>query len=91
MQKDSEAVQRIVATGGLARVDGLCQRIANLAGITVSRPAESEATARGLAWLLAAEPRYWPDTKAAAEFAPQPNDALSARYRRWRELMETRL
>jgi glycerol kinase len=90
-QKDGEPVQRIVATGGLARVDGLCQRLANLAGIGVARPAETEATARGLAWLLAAEPRYWPEEKGGAVFEPQPDDALRARYRRWRQLIESRL
>lgn len=88
MQHGGEPVKRIVTTGGLAHVDELCQRIANVSGIMVTRPIETEATARGLAWLLAAEPRYWPEGKAGAIFAPQPDDALRARYRRWRELTE---
>ncbi len=91
MQQYGEPVKRIVATGGLARVDGLCQRIASLAGIPVTRAAEIEATARGLAWLLAAEPRYWPDEQAGTGFEPKPDTALRERHWRWRALMEARL
>ncbi len=43
----------IYISGGLANLSGLCQRLANLAGIPVVRPVQSEATARGCAFLLA--------------------------------------
>lgn len=45
--------QTLIVSGGLARLDGLCQRLADLGGTTVMRPEQTEATARGLAWLMA--------------------------------------
>ena len=44
--------RRIVVTGGLARLDGLCERLATLSGLSVERPENVEATATGLAWLV---------------------------------------
>jgi glycerol kinase len=91
MHQNGEPIKRIVATGGLANVNGLCQRIANIAGMPVTRAAEIEATARGLAWLLSDEPRDWPEEQAGTVFEPKPDTALRERHRRWRELVEARL
>ena len=77
----------IVATGGLARVDPLLQALADLAGVTVRRAVSREATARGLAFLLAGGPASWPATVTEQEFVPGPERALHTRYRRWRSLM----
>jgi glycerol kinase len=76
-----------VASGGLAQSAALCQRLADLSGLPVTRPAEHEATAKGLAFLLADEPSDWP-RPAATKFRPAPNPALGERYRRWRTLMD---
>ena len=43
---------RIIISGGLARLDGLCERLAERSGLAIERPAAFEATAHGLAWLL---------------------------------------
>lgn len=81
------ALRALVVTGGLAVLDGLCQRLADLTGLPARRPTEHEATARGLAWLLNDEPTTWtaPDS---IEFRPLPNDRLIERYRRWRGVMD---
>jgi glycerol kinase len=79
-------IDDLVVTGGLASIDGLCRRLADLSGVAVRRPSEHEATARGLAWLLrrTAPPReYMQETR----FLPAPDVALHDRYRRWRVLM----
>jgi len=76
--------QRIVVTGGLSRLDGLCRRLAALAGLPVQRPAEVEATSRGVAWLLGAP---LPPTAAAETFVPHAWPELRARYARWRRFM----
>ena len=78
----------LTLTGGLSRLDGLCRRIADLSGCAVSRPAVEEATARGLAFLLAGCPASWASSEVR-RFEARPNPALRARYERWRELMET--
>lgn len=74
--------RRLVVTGGLASLDGLCQRLADLSGVAVFRPAEREATARGAAYLLAGRPSDW-DTGGGSLFQPHPATALRQRFHRW--------
>jgi len=79
---------QIIASGGLTHFDALCQRITDLSGLRLYRPAEHEATARGLAWLLAGKPHNWPEPQSGQWFKPAANPALLARYERWRALMK---
>lgn len=79
--------KRVIATGGLARLDGLCRRLAALTGLTVERPGVDDATARGLAYLVAGQPRAWLAGKRD-RFPPAEAPALTRRYRRWRAAME---
>jgi glycerol kinase len=79
--------RRIVATGGLAQSSALCQRLADLSGLSVHRPFEHEATARGLAFLLAGQPSGWP-ALSGADFTPRPNVLLRERYARWRAALD---
>ncbi|MBM5812817.1 MAG: hypothetical protein FJ191_12790 [Gammaproteobacteria bacterium] len=77
---------RIVASGGLADHTLLCRMLAALAGVPVERAADREATARGLARLVAGEPEEF----AAAplqRLEPEPEPTLLARYLKWLELM----
>jgi glycerol kinase len=73
-------IEQLRLSGGLARSDALCQRLADLTQRPVVRPAETEATARGAAWLAAGQPDYWPEAASGTTFAPQPNLALQTRY-----------
>jgi glycerol kinase len=84
MQQMAPAPKRLLVTGGLAQLDGLCQRLSDLSGLLAYRPAEHEATACGTAYLLAAFPEDWPEKQAGAWFAPRPNPELVRRYERWR-------
>jgi len=81
-------LERLCLSGGLSWYDGLCQRLADVSGVPVYRPVEYEATARGLAYLLAGRPSAWPETEPGAWFKPRTNPVLLARYRRWRVAME---
>lgn len=83
-------LERIAMTGGLSQLDGLCQRLADLSGIPVWRPVEHEATARGLACLVAGMPRTW-EAAGGAAFAPRANARLADRYTRWRRAMDEEL
>jgi glycerol kinase len=85
MQRDAPP-RLLIATGGLSKLDGLCQRLADLAGIPVSRPDDSEATARGLAVLLRSLP-VAAQPSMAATFVPMSNAALARRYLQWRDAM----
>lgn len=81
---------RIQAGGGLGRLDGLCQRLADLSGLPVHRPETVEATARGLAWLLATPSEPWPAAPAQV-FEPRSRPDLRRRYRQWRDLLAAQL
>jgi len=83
--------KRIRLTGGLARLNGLAQRLADLTGLVVERPPGLEATARGTAFLLAGRPADWETGGAPDVFEPRPNPGLEANYERWRTAVEREL
>lgn len=82
------STRALVVTGGLSRLDGLCQGLADLSGVTVRRPAAFEATARGLACLVAGSDATFTVLADATEFSPQENAPFIARYRAWRSALE---
>jgi glycerol kinase len=77
------SAQRLRVGGGLARLDGMCQRMADLTGCVVYRPEETEATARGVAWLAAGRPDHWSEIQQGKTFLPQPNPVLRDRYQQF--------
>ena len=71
--------------------DELCQRMADLTGAAIYRPYQCEATARGLAYLLAGRPQVWPEGLNGMWFYPKPNTPLLDRFQRWRGEMQRAL
>ncbi len=84
-------LERVVASGGLARLDGLCQRLADICRLPLYRPAEQEATARGIAYLLGDPSREWAEPECGASFQPTANAPLDERHRLWRAAMDQAL
>lgn len=82
-----DAVRRIVVSGGISRLDGVCQRLADLAGLPVERPRDVEATSRGLAWLLGGGVASI--HAAPLRCLPRPDSALRARFDAWRAALES--
>jgi len=78
-------VRRIIVSGGLARWDGLCQRLADLSGLPVERPDQHEATASGLAWLMGACDR---EPVGSTAYTPRIDTPLKLRYTHWLAEME---
>ena len=79
--------RRLVVSGGLANLDGLCTRLATLVRVPVERSALREATAHGLSHLLTGvvSPDAAPSLNTV--FRPAHDDTgqrLRARYDRWR-------
>jgi len=79
------AVDRIRISGGLSRLDGLCQRLANLSGLNVERPVQVEATARGIAWQAAGCPDDWSAMDTGKLFTPEKDVPLAGRYKQFIE------
>ncbi len=82
-------IRRIVTSGGLAQLDGLCQRLADLSGLPVLRPELHEATALGIARLTGGI--HTVAAPAQATFTPADDAALRRRYARWREALRAAL
>lgn len=74
----------IVIGGGLSRLDGMCQRLANLTALPVARLGLTEMTARGACFLVTGEPAQ----EAPVErFTPSTDPRLHDRYGRWRQAL----
>jgi len=89
MRGGGVSVRRLVVSGGLARLDGLCQRLADLSELEVLRPELHEATALGAARLtggITAAPEI-----PLAHFTPSDNPALARRHARWQDALHAAL
>jgi glycerol kinase len=82
MRRTPPAIGRIVLTGGLGRSAYFCQCLADLVELEVTRAAEQEASARGVACLAAGMPSSW-QHDCGDNFIPARNAALLARYVAW--------
>jgi glycerol kinase len=54
--------------------------MADICGLKIYRPADTEATVRGTAWLAFQRPRRWPKPGKGRIFEPRRNPALRDRY-----------
>ena len=88
LQTVNPAVDKIQISGGLSSLDGLCQKLANLSGLAVHRPAQIEATARGIAWQAAAGPADWPDSGDGEAFTPTADPGIYERDDRLMKILK---
>jgi len=91
MMKFASKPQQVQISGGLAHLDGLCQRLADLSRLPIYRPRQCEATARGLAYLVAKKPRHWPENDHGQWFKPKSNPVLDSRFLLWEQAMLQRM
>jgi glycerol kinase len=79
---------KLLVTGGLSANDHLCACLASLAALPVVRSDDPEATARGLARLVAGDASAtWPVPRGILQ-RPVADPALHARYAGWRAALE---
>jgi glycerol kinase len=88
MQHHRAALARLIVTGGLAGSDWLCQRLAALTDLPVVRHVEREATARGLAFLVAKGATEQEQPIAQRTFPPERDTALLERFFAWLKEMK---
>ena len=84
-------LRRVVLTGGLSANERFCRAVASLVGLPVFRSREHEATARGLACLLAGQPPKWATSAAGDTIEPKIDEGLTRRFAAWRAAMEAAL
>ncbi len=89
--QSQRTINRLCISGGLSRVTPLCQKLADLSGLPVSRSDNQEASARGVAWLAAGRPAHWPATKNVQLFRPQPDSGLRHRYQQFIQQLQARI
>ena len=89
LRSNGITIQQCLLSGGLARFDSLCQRLANLASIQVLRNAGTEATILGLAHLAGHTQNRI--INIGARFSPDSNPELHHRYQRFCEILATTL
>jgi len=82
METAAGPARRILVSGGLSQLDGLCGRLAGLSGRSVERAADIEATAAGLGWLLTGKGSAG---EISRRFDARSDTRLSLRYREWLE------
>jgi glycerol kinase len=79
-------------TGGLAASEHFSRTLADLCALPLERPLAIEATARGLAYLVAGEPERWTvDATESRRLLPRDDPAIRERYARWLEAMHAAL
>ncbi len=86
IQRLSPAPQQFFISGGLSRLDALCQKLADLCGHKIIRYDALEASALGCAYLanqLTPEYDFQPAARLDCEFIPVHNRALKNRYRQF--------
>lgn len=84
-------LKKLRVSGGLSRVDGLCQRLSNLCNLPVERVNNPEATARGVAWLAAGRPEHWMKADKVECFQPIADKLLSNRFSQYMDTLNRKL
>jgi glycerol kinase len=97
MAADSGArPEALLVDGGMAQNDFLCQFQADILGIPIKRPAQTESTALGAAYLAGLATGFWkdeqalaPQRKIARRFEPSmPESRREQLYADWRRAVE---
>ncbi len=83
VNQSTGSAERWIVSGGLANLDGVCQRLADLSGLSVVRPVINEGTCRGVLHLLNRRSNTTQPEYTAAVFEPQNDQGLFDRYSRW--------
>ena len=91
MTRTAGPVTRIFISGGLSKMDGLCQRLADLSGLPLLRPDDHEASIQGLISLLIGTSKPAGDRFIGTRFLPQASPVMQGRYRMWRKELEAAL
>jgi len=74
-----KSISELQLSGGLSKVDVMCQKLADLSGLQVKRLNRSEATTRGIAWIAAGQPESW-GVSEYDRYQPRADTGLKSRF-----------
>jgi len=77
----------IIVGGGVSACRYLCECIATLTTLPVTRVNEPELTAKGLAWLIADQPANWKPPGDSSHYPVEVDSALATRHLQWQQRM----
>ena len=85
-------ISKLRLTGGVAKSGAICQRLADLSGCAIIRPAESESTLLGIKRLLSNQTdqsgsKRPTEEDAGETFIPRSNPELEKRYQAFNSLI----
>ena len=86
LQQLTQPTNTILLSGGLSKLDGLCQKLADLTNAKILRYSECESSARGCAWLsklLLSNNQSWLPLSIEKTFTSIKNDSLLTRYQQF--------
>lgn len=87
IQKIKPGINFIHISGGLSNLSILCQTLADLSQLEVHQSNDSEASAKGIAWLAFNHyhhlPPKWQSTQTTTLWTPENNKSLSLRYEKF--------
>ncbi|MDH5570219.1 MAG: FGGY family carbohydrate kinase [Gammaproteobacteria bacterium] len=75
-----KTLDKIHISGGLSKLDGLCQKLANLSALPVVAMPDTEATAHGAAWLAQQCPPHIPPAHSSRRFSTRSDTGLLQRF-----------
>lgn len=88
LMQQLDPVHKIYLSGGLSRSAEFCKRIADISNLPVHQVEQHEATASGLAYLLASMPAQWDEGKTTA-YQPKTDAKIKQRFLQWSQKMES--
>ena len=74
---------KIIISGGLSKLDDMCQKLADLTHTSVHRNENTDATLQGIACMAAGMPAEWKPEIHEKVFYPSPNLPLRTRFEYW--------
>lgn len=88
LMREKSHLERIYISGGLGRLDAVCQKLANLSGLPLVRHENADATLQGMAYVVAGLPAVWQFAGEEEAFLPVSDQGLETRFLQWRQAME---
>jgi len=74
-----KTISKLQLSGGLSKLDLMCQKLADLSGLQVKRLSLSESTTKGIAWIAAGQPENWRVSEYDV-FQPEADVGLRSRF-----------